>query len=86
MNLIIKDTRKHRPGYPKQSATVIMKNGSEYVHVKREDVLERLSRGWVTVPRSVFRKVKKETPEAIEVVVKKSVKRKEKVEKRKPVK
>lgn len=86
MNLIIKDNRKRRPGYPKQSSTVIMKNGSEYVHVKREDVLDRLGKGWVTVPRSVFRKVKKETPEAVEVVVKKSVKRKEKVEKRKPVK
>ena len=86
MNLIVKDTRKHRPGNAKQKPTVIMKNGSEYVHVKREDVLDRLGKGWTTVPRSVFRKVKKETPEAVEIVVKKSVKRKEKVEKRKPVK
>lgn len=77
---------KHKVGYPKQTPTIVMKNGSEYVHVKREDVLDRLGKGWVTVSRSVFRKVKKETPEAIEVVVKKPHKRKAKVEKHKPVK
>jgi hypothetical protein len=62
-----------------------MKNGSEYVHVKREDVLDRLGKGWVTVSRSVFRKVKKETPEAVEIVVERRKPVKEKKEKRKPI-
>jgi hypothetical protein len=46
----------NRVGYGSFKPMVIMKNGNDFVWVKRDDVLKKLEIGWTTVPRRMYRK------------------------------